>query len=301
MVGSIDVTGLDPLEAAPPQLVAYRPSADDVGHGRTLPLIGNARNYLFDVLPDPELLPAGSPRVRVYADRHRDVLSVLIPDYAGIAEALTRSEETGTPEEVTDAFTSAFDLRTLHAHSMRVVLQRRLNQAAQASGSWSRLTEEEAQQCSRAAEGQIPVGIPVVVGGIDADGNTVELDMAVWETDAVPLVVNRGDYGFYSESLVPEPVSELAHVGEDGDLYVYVTEAATNVIVLNPTDEDIYVESLASAGLLVLDEYLPEDTDPLFIQALLLGRAIADGVVTEGGPATYADIAPSLEAPTLDT
>lgn len=286
-----DVTGLDPMEAAPPQTVPYRPSADAVGHGRALPLIGNSRNYLFDVLPDKELIPEGAARFRIYADTRRDILSILIPEYAEVAEALARAEQDGTPEDVTDAFTAAFDLRCLHAHGVRVLLQRRHNAAAQASGDWAHLSDEERFQCEAGAAGKIPVGIPIEFFAEDAAGEPVALDMAIWSTGHCPLVVNRGDYGFYDESLTPEPVSELAQE-INGESFIFVTDEPTNVIVLNPTDEDIYVESLAAAGVLTLDEYLPEETDALFIEALLLGRAIEKGVVTEGGAATYKDIAP---------
>lgn len=292
-----DLARLDPSEPAPPIRVRYDPDADQVGHGRTLPLIGGSRNYLYDVLVSEDLAGPDQPRWRIYADTSEGILAHLI---AGFSDTATKITEAWLEEDSADYsrwFTDAFLRCRAHAHQVRQTLQGAINTAARADGSWSRLTADEQAQCEGGAAGMIPTGLTDERLGVDADGNMIELEVAVWSTPHVKLVINRGDYGTLggvfdddTELFVPEPMSDSASAVIDGMEVVYVTDVPNNMVILDPSTVDLYVDSLAQAGLVQITVYRPDQPDSLYLDSVRLGRAIDDGTFTEGGTATFADL-----------
>lgn len=290
MTDILDVTTLDPTLPAPPQTVVYQPQADAVGHGRTLPLVGGSRNYVLDVLVDPLLLPAGQPQVRVYADNATGVLAVLVEGYATVAAEYEAALLAEDRDQVQTAFVDGFLYRRAHAHRTRIKLQQRFNEAAKADGTWDALDPDEQMQCDGGAAGKIPTGLIDVRTVDDPDGNPVDIDVPVWETDLITLVINRGDYDLYVDDNTPEPVSTMATEDPEGRRVVYVTRYPENLLVLDPTDDDLYMESLERAGMLKITVYDPQPVDQLFLDSVRLGQAIEAGQVTEGGTATFADL-----------
>lgn len=299
-----ELNRLDPALPAPPMTVAYNPQSDAVGHGRSLPIIGGRRNYILDVLPDPAILPDRAPRVRVYADNEPGVLAKLIPDYEQIAADLVESWVSEDGAAYDDLYTEGVARRRAHAHQVRQLLQSRINDAAKRDGSWGRLTADEQAQCEGAAIGGIPTGIVVEQSILDPDGHEWTVEQAVWETPHVPLVINRWDYGQYGgmfdgdgatftpamQGFVPEPVSTCSFPAGDGAEVVCISDRPVNMIILDPTSDSTYLDSLEQAGLLTVTVYRPDQPDTLYLDSVRLGRALASGVFTEGGSASFADL-----------
>lgn len=284
-----EAVGLDPTVPAPPMTVPYNPNLDAVGHGRELPLIGGQRTHQLDVLVEP-LLRGDHKRVRIYADNAAGVLSELIPNYAPYAAALDTAIETGDRDSVEDAFVDAFLARWRHATLVRVALQNQLNNEAHTAGVWAALTDEQRTQCAQAAEGLIPVGVIEVHQMDDADGHPIDVEVPVWDSLLIPLVVNRGDYGLYSDDDVTEPTADVSvRFTDDETGGVDITIPV--VIVLDPTDDDTYVASLQDAGLLSIEFRPVLPISSLYLNSMLLGQAIEQGRVVEGGTTTFADLA----------
>lgn len=273
------VRGLDPSMPAPPIVVARDPNRDAVGHGRNLPLIGGQRPYVYDVVFD-------EGRQRVYADTIPGVLSAFIDGYGDLDAAARAAEEASDPTATQDAFSALFDARSQHASALRVRLQQAINTRAEAAGTWDTLDDEEAEQCTKAADGEIPVGVLYEVPLEDFDGTEVIVDKGFWTHPDVHLVVNRGDYGLFDPDFTPEPESLLSELDPaTGKDVVFGGRWPENVVILDPTEEDDYVESLEHADqieVVVRPADLPDD---FYLQAVKTGREIvATDEATEGSP-----------------
>lgn len=298
-----DFEALDPEQIAPATTVFYRANADQVGHGRTLPMIGGVRNHLLDVLPDP-LLMGDAPRVRVYADTAAGVLGALIPGYQPIAarmeEALSPGDTGTDPELVEDGWLARYQ----HAAQMKRLLQQKLNHQAQQSGRWDALTDAEREQLAGSAEGLIPFGIQQVVPVAGPDGDIIEYEVDVWSTPRATLVINSGDYGpasiVFDDDLGwnPEPVSMMPVPDDHAGELVPLFAIPPNLIALDPTSDDLYLRSLEAAGLLTIATNLPLQPSALWNESVVVGEAINDGRIVEGGTDTYATLtADAVAAP----
>lgn len=262
-----DVSTLDPSEVAPAVVAAVDSARDDLGHGRDIPLVGGQRPHVFEVT-------FNDGRTRVYADRACDALSEIIQGYRSIIDRLTEAEASGDRDGVEDATNDALQARIEHAHDLRVKLQARVNAAAHADGTWETLDEEEAEQCLRAANGEIPVGIIYEVPMEDLDGSTVTVDRGYWEHSTVKLVINRGDYGFLSEQFIYEPETFLSETGDDGREYVLGGKWPENMTILDPVEEHDYLDSLAHANVVSIVVREIDLPDQMYTDAVELGRKI---------------------------
>lgn len=269
MVGISEVESLDPNLPAPPLLVKVNRAADMPGHGRILPLVGGRRNYLLDVVFD-------DGRQRVYADDVGGVLAKIIDGYEPAFHALGAAEQLGDRGRIIQAANALFMLRAEHARRMRMELQQRINAEAVSSGAWDRLSDEEQEQCEAGALGLIPVGVMVEEPYEDPDGNPIVIERGVWETNAVQLVIDRGDYGLFDPEGTPEPTSEYAELGEDGRWYVLGGKHPVNMVILDSTDGDEYMSSLEQAKLITVEIYSPDVEDATYLAALRLGRNIME-------------------------
>lgn len=163
------------------------------------------------------------------------LLAALIPGYDALTAALDAAEAKGSPKATQRAYNALLDARRAHAHGRRVAMQRQINADAKADGTWAALTDVERAELTRAASGAVPLGILV-------DEETwiagIPYLMTVGRWDAtVPLVVNRCDYALWA----------------DGD--VWNEEPVGNaMLVLDPTDDDLYVESLETVGIVAVTE-----------------------------------------------
>ena len=295
----VDVKGLDPAMEAPPLTVDVNPAADQPGHGRTLPLVGGTRPYLYDATYNDNTQ-------RVYADSIAGVLSALIPGYAELAAAETAAiaavevavENDGPTDEQRDAVQAALrasmDARWKYASTLRVAIQTEINEAARMSGAWDDLDSEEQAQCAAAEAGEVPVGVLWEIP-IDLPGGVVErVDQGYWSTDAVQLVINRGDYGFFDPQFTPEPMSDLATVDETtGRRYVTVSKWPSNMVILDPTEEAEFFLSLCEAGVLSVVTRPVDLPDDFYSESLRLGRAaIAAEAGAEAGAGNGEDTTP---------
>lgn len=264
----IDVEAADPGVPGPPVTVAVNPAADAVGHGRTLPLVGGQRPHVYDVVFD-----AGTRRV--YADTVDDVLSAFIPGYAALIAAGIEADAAGDRDAMEEALAQIFEARHAHANDLRVRLQARVNQDARASGTWDTLDEEEREQLDRSAEGLIPVGVLYEVPLENPDGSEVIVDKGFWTHATIPLVINRGDYELFDPNFTPEPESLLSEVDpETGKDIVYGGRWPVNLVILDPTDSDAYLESLEHAGEVTVSLRPVDLPDDLYLRAVETGREL---------------------------
>lgn len=276
MSSAFDVSKMDPSVPAPAMVVRVDPAADMVGHGRTLPLIGGRRNYVLDVVFD-------RGRQRVYADTPEDVVGVLIPGYGQITSALAAADQTGDVTRVQELSTAAQIARTDHAAQIRVELQKEINAAAQADGSWDTLSAEERFQCERCAAGDIPTGVEIEEDLPDVNGQMVTITRGIWEHPTVRLVIDAGNYGWFHPDNLPEPTGEMVSVHDDpewGDI-VTVTDFPENMVRLDSSgDEETYLDTLVRAGVVTLTVYDAYVEDATYLEAVRRGRGIID---MEGG------------------
>lgn len=274
-MAKLDVSTLDPSVPAPPMKVAVNPRADSVGHGRTLPLIGGRRSYMYDVLCE-------QGTSRIYADSPTGVLRELIKGYAAAADALDAAEATGDRDQLEQAFSALFLLRAEHATAVRIELQRQLNTDARATSRWDRLSTEEQGQLSAAEDGRIPVGVIIEEESVDIDGHPILVDRGIWETPFATLVIDRGDYGLFDPDCTPEPTCELAEQDENGQWVVIVTNGnPDNMIILDSTDDESYLDSLEAAGVISIDLYPPDAEDSFYLDAVRLGQNIMESEDTD--------------------
>lgn len=161
-----------------------------------------------------------------------DILVALIPDYQRLWDVLIAACRNSERAAEAAAHRDLFEARHAHAQTVRVELQRRENAAARRNGTWKVLSAAERAELRRAATGAVPAGIPR--DGVSESGQ----EPGQWTTDAVRLVLNRADYGL------------LACVGNDD----WHDEPAglpddSNIVFLDPADDNTYVDSLEAAGI----------------------------------------------------
>ena len=217
------VRALDPNREAPHMIVARDPRADEPGHGRTLPMVGATRPYMYDVVFD-------GGRNRVYADTPGGVLSAFIKGYEAlhatertladtISQLLADGEDPTLDQvdQAATAYAATYAARYAFATTIRTQLQTEENEAAKASGAWDKLTGEERQECELAAQGRIPDGVIVQVPwDNDLTGEPILLDQGIWETGHCKLVLNDGDYGINDPAGSPAPAPGLSAPSEWG-------------------------------------------------------------------------------------
>lgn len=261
------VEQLDPAYPAPVMVLDNRAAMDTPGHGWELPLIGKQRPYVYDVVYDND-------NRRAYADTIGDVLGVVIDGFSEASAEREEAENGADRDRTQAALRRCFDLLHSHASGIRVHLQQGINAAAQANGTWDTLDEEEQEQCTLAAQGQIPVGVLYEVPMDDGNGNTFTIDQGLWSHREVKLVVNRGDYGLFDPDFVPEPESDLLEETPDGRLVVFGGRWPANMVILDPTDEESYLESLEHAGVLQVRMRPVDLPDNLYLDAVQAGYQI---------------------------
>jgi hypothetical protein len=286
----------DPRRCAPP-LRADDAHDGGVGaaHGRVIPLVGNTRPYLLDVTV------VGTPD-RIYADRLTDVLCAVIGDeYTALVDQIDATDITerilppprpalgdllptaialeATPPVVADPATPdpaerhrvmnlLYDLarlRCAHARNIRIELQRTINEAAIADGSWDELTAAEQEELSVSAtvEGVFPIGIPTTVPYTTTDDSGNLITGAVIQPEwraATRLVLNTGDYAPWTRAPWIRAVREVTE--PDGRVIEYDTLENTVELVIDTEEE--YVQSLVAAGVLTLRERPAHQVDPMF-------------------------------------
>lgn len=281
MMDTALVRACDPHDEAPPLVESRDQGADQVGHGRILPLVGGVRPYVYDVV-----FRHGSQRV--YADSPDGALCALIEGYepfwedwkaaSSVIEDLELRGESGTPEQqaaAEDAYYALCIARMNYADDVRRQLQQRENENAQAQGGWDNLTDEERTQCTAGAAttGPPPIGVLVEMPWDD----NVTIEAGVWETTACKLVINRGDYGIWDPDGTPEPEATHSEVDpETGEEIVVVTEWPINMVILDPTTAWTLLDSLERADRITIDVRPADLPDEFYTDAVELGRSILD-------------------------
>lgn len=275
------VKGLDPSQPAPYITVDRDPGRDAVGHGRTLPLVGGARPHVYDVVYQDGTR-------RVYADTPGDVLAAVIPGYEQHAKALSAAEnaaeallwdESGerrpsvdqdaldaARDRVQAAFVDGFVARADHAAKLRAQLQARENDRARENGDWDALDDEARAQCEASARGEVPVGVIYVVPD---DAGTVE--RGFWPHESPRLVISRGDYGLFDPAGTEEP-EPLVDMDVDGVSVVPVVRFPRNMVILDPTEESLYMESLEVAKVIEVAVRPVDLPDAMYTEALARGE-----------------------------
>lgn len=280
----VEVRGLDPNTEAPHMVVDRNPGADEIGHGRTLPLVGGVRPYTYDVVFD-------EGRRRVYADTPGGVLSAFIPGYAelrstnrslvAVLDELDARDEEPTAEQIDQSSTvyaAMYNARYEYGTKVRVQLQAAENAAAQAAGTWDTLSDEERQECELAAQGRIPDGVIVQVPwDNDLTGEPMIIDQGVWETDACRLVINDGDYGINDPDGSPAPTSTLPTTDEDGREMVIMTTYPENMIILYLAEDTELLQSLERAELVSVEVRPVDLPDEFYTEAVKIGAQLAAG------------------------
>lgn len=277
---SDSVKALDPAQPAPMVHVDRDPSRDQPGHGRTLPLVGGVRPHMYDVVHSN-----GSRRV--YADTPGDVLAAVIPGYEAPAKALAEAEaeaealiwrEDGqrrtdpdpatvdaARDRVQAAFADAFVARADHATQLRMELQQRENDYARSTGEWDDLDDEAREQCEASARGEVPVGVIYVVP--DDDG---VIERGGWPFESPRLAISRGDYGLFVPEGTEEPES-MVGIDVEGHEVIPVVRFPRNMVILDPTEETLYMESLEVAGLIDVTLRPVDLPDDQYVSAVELG------------------------------
>ena len=282
---SDSVKRMDPGRAAPPVAVDRDPGRDQPGHGRTLPLVGGARPHQYDVVY------ANGTR-RVYADTPGDVLAAVIPGYDGPAKALSNAEaeaealiwdEDGqrvqnpdpaavnaARDRVQTAFADAFVARADHAAHLREQLQQRETDHARGTGDWDDLDDEAREQCEASARGEVPVG---VIYEVPEDDGVVE--RGGWPFEVPRLVISRGDYGLFVPEGTEEPES-MVGIDVEGHEVIPVVRFPRNMVILDPTEENLYLESLEVAGLVEATIRPIDLPDDQYVSAVELGAKMRE-------------------------
>lgn len=301
------VRALDPNREAPHMIVDRDPRADEPGHGRTLPMVGAIRPYMYDVVFD-----AGTRRV--YADTPGGVLSAFIEGYEALhgrerALADTISQFMADGEDPTldhvdqaaTAYAATYAARYAFATTIRTQLQAEENEDAKASGAWDELTDEERQECELAAQGRIPDGVIVQVPwDNDLTGESMLLDQGIWETGHCKLVLNDGDYGINDPAGSPAPYSTLSAPDDQGREIVIVTPYPDNMIVLYPAEASELLESLERAGLVTITVRPVDLPDDLYTESVRIGAALEAGELTPAVIPEAAQAAAATDDPTDD-
>lgn len=285
---SVDVSRLDPANIAPTIVVDRNPKADEVGHGRTLPLIGNARPHTFDVAFD-------DGTKRVYADTAAHALGAIIDGYEAVGvrsfEASQDIEDRDLRDEdvpdedrraAVELFADAWEARYVHADAVRLRVQKAENERARQDGSWEKLGSEEQFVLTDAERAEsVPFGVRTLVtietGDPFGGPSSALVERGIWETSLVRLALNRGDYGFYNPEGTPEPVSTMTTRLGEGDAardVVITTEFPANLIILDPGDDESYLYSLERAGLIEITLRPTELPDEVYTNALRLGEEL---------------------------
>lgn len=278
---SESVKTMDPGRPAPPVAVERDPARDAPGHGRTLPLVGGVRPHQYDVV-------YGDGARRVYADTPGDVLAAVIPGYEAPAQALaeaeaeaealiwgedgqrlsTRDDEAvnAARDRVQSAFADAFVARADHAAQLRAALQQRENEYARTTGDWDALDDEAREQCEAGARGEVPVGVIFVV---HEDEGTIE--RGGWPFEAPRLAISRGDYGLFVPEGTEEPES-MVGIDVEGQEVIAMVRFPRNMIILDPTEENLYMESLEVAGQIEVTLRPVDLPDDQYVAAVELGE-----------------------------
>ena len=296
VISAEEAMGTDPTRCAPPLRSSdARDTGVGAAHGRVIPLVGNTRPYLFDVT-------VVGTTTRIYADRLTDVLCLLIgEEYTALVDQIDSADVTdhilpppgpalgdmlptelavaATPPPADDSVAAdpaerqrlmnlLYDLarvRCAHARNLRIELQRTINDAAVADGTWAELTAEEQEELSLSAtsKGVFPIGIPVVVPYTTVDDNgtlvTAEMVRPEWRA-ATRLVLNTGDYAPWTQAPWIRAVRTTR--APDGTEIEYETRENTVELVIDTEEE--YVQSLVGAGVLTLHERPAHQVDPMF-------------------------------------
>lgn len=306
---SIDFYALDPAAVAPNLVVAVNPNGagEQVGHGRTLPLIGNVRPHTFDVV-------FADGTKRVYADTPGKALCALIDGYEALVDEQIELEATieqdafttghvepAKQQRASELYEQMWIARWRLADQVRVQVQQRENADSHEHGRWERLSSAEKAELESAAKGNIPLGLPRLVrierGDPFGGPDSVLIEQGEWETDQSLLVINRGDYGPYSEEGVPEPVSTMTMtVGEGDDAFeaVVATPEPLNIIVLDPGDDMTLLESLDRADVVSLTVRPADLPDSMYTDAVEIGRKMIERD-PELGRLTEVEAAPSAD------
>lgn len=257
---SVDPRQCDPSVPCLPMVVPLNPKRDEVGHGRTLPLIGDTRNYVYDVVPHDR-------SVHIYADTPTDVCRHLIPGYSELLDAVTGSDDMAGEDAL-------FVARTEFVKPWRIMLQAAENDAARENGMWAHLDAEHIEQATLSVDpGYVPTGVEVIETRDTAFG-VVDIITGVWEAAAPKLVVDLADYYPY-QATVELPRSELVIAEEDGFQIVPITDKPENMVILDSTTEERLISSLAEAGIITVSVYVPLMPDASYLAALRLGQQIA--------------------------
>lgn len=263
----IDFDSLRPENTAPTIVVTNEARMDSPGHGFTLPLIGGLRQYVNTMVFD-------HGAQRAFADTRVALVNCLIPGYSDLALAEFTA---ATPEDLSVARAAAFEARSTFLTGVRSMLQGQINGMGTANGAINRLTEEETEQVIWSAErGVIPTGVlyEITVDNPDGSDEPLMIHQGYWETTAVPLVINLGEYGEASPDGIPAPISEVAEESAEGRLVVNQVRWPSNLVVLDPADEALMLESLNRAGVISLRETPVVLPDAEFHAALEQGKAI---------------------------
>lgn len=161
-----------------------------------------------------------------------DILVALIPGYGLLQDVLISACRNGERPAEAAAHRDLFEARHAHAQTTRVSLQRRIAADARRNGTWQALSAAERAELRRAATGAIPAGIPR--DGVSESGQ----EPGQWTTDAVRLVLNRADYGLLASVGNDDWRDEPAGLPDD-----------SNIVFLDPADDNTYVDSLEAAGI----------------------------------------------------
>lgn len=322
MPSSIKLVTADEARQVPPSQCAPPMCTTDgkvpgvgAAHGRILPLVGNTRPYLYDVVV------AGTDQ-RIYADMLTDVVCVLIGEEyqqrvteldaldvrefsdsgavsgygdllpAELAAAVDDGDETdpdpGRSVRYQQAQSLLYDLallRTAFAERLRVDLQAAINADAVADGSWEQLSEAERDELinSATAGNGFPIGIPAEIRVLDESVDPpqmVSVQRPEWRA-RTKLVINTGDYLPWTPAPFIESIREA--VDADGQRFEYATDE--NVLLLSVDTEEEFIGSLVDAGYLTMDVrpmYQPDSMyhsmsdDPIVNPYLRRNRTVSD-------------------------
>lgn len=222
-----------------PPLVTQDGDVDAVGtaHGRTIPMIGTIRPPVYDV----SLHPFDGGNTRIYADDADEIMAVICGkpyrDQLNRCHQLSADyqllNDDNDPDgskrlEADGQFALEVGLlsyiRGTFAHKARAVAQRIINEKAREDGAWDKLSDEEKDVLTRAADAEsdtAPVGVleeaEITEANPDGTTDTFTVTRGAWRSNHVPLVINEIDYFPWQE--IPRPLSSttVTTVAEDGE------------------------------------------------------------------------------------
>lgn len=143
---------------------------------------------------------------------------------------------------------------TDHATGVRLKLQNQINSTAVDAGQWARLDEDEREELTACAatgeQGRRPFGIPEAVPFFNEDGEMEgEVARGEWRAD-VQLVCLRTDYLPFTGTV--SPLSVVTGTAPDGSQFW--APGDPNLVWLDPSNPEDYLQSLADAGVIELTE-----------------------------------------------